>query len=149
MATRSHANNQVVGNVGLFFVCYQLSRLGWNVMPTARNAKGIDILIYSQDASRKLTVQVKALSKANPVPLGTKLEGLFGDFFIVCRNVAADVPQCFVLTPQEVRVLAHKGEKQGNVSYWLQPKDYAVAEFQEKWERIGRGSNEALSEAGA
>jgi hypothetical protein len=34
-------NNQVVGNVGLFYVCYRLSRLGWNVMPTARNARGV------------------------------------------------------------------------------------------------------------
>ena len=30
---------QVVGNVGLYYVCYKLSRLGWNVMPTARNAR--------------------------------------------------------------------------------------------------------------
>src|SRR5688572_317518 len=50
------ANQQTVGNIGLFYVCYRLSRMGWNVMPTARNAKGIDILIYSQDASQTRTV---------------------------------------------------------------------------------------------
>src|SRR5438270_11621510 len=93
------ANQQTVGNIGLFYVCYRLSRLGWNVMPTARNARGIDILIYSQDATRTQTLQVKALSRRSPVPLGGKLEGLLGDFFIVCRNVALDMPQCFVLTP--------------------------------------------------
>jgi hypothetical protein len=38
--------NQAVGNVGLYYVCYRLSCLGWNVMPTARNARGVDILIY-------------------------------------------------------------------------------------------------------
>ncbi len=38
MAVQSRNRNQVVGNVGLFYVCYKLSRLGWNVMPTARNA---------------------------------------------------------------------------------------------------------------
>jgi hypothetical protein len=110
-------------------------------MPTARNAKGIDVLIYSQDAKRTHTVQVKALSQRNPVPLGTKLDGLFGDFLVVCCNVALDAPECFVLTPKEVCKLAHKGEKDGKVSYWLQPKDYAVPKFQEKWERIGKGSN--------
>src|SRR5438552_2041836 len=77
MKPRSQSQNQVVGNVGLFYVCYRLSRFGWNVMPTARNAKGIDILIYSQDATRTHTLQVKALSKRNPVPLGGKLEGHF------------------------------------------------------------------------
>ena len=113
-------------------------------MPTARNAKGIDILIYSQDAARKLTVQVKALSKRSPVPLGTKLDSLFGDFFVVCNNVALDAPECFVLTPSEVASLAHSGK----VSYWLQPKQYAVPEFREKWLRIGKGSNEALPTEG-
>ncbi len=129
-------SNQVVGNVGLFYVCYRLSRLGWNVMPTARNARGIDILIYSQDFKRTRTVQVKALSRPSPVPLGTKLDGLLGNFFIICRNVALEKPECFVLTPAEVRKLAHRGEKDAKISYWLQPKHYATAQFREKWERI-------------
>ena len=133
------SNNQVVGNVGLYFVCYHLSRMGWNVMPTARNAKGIDILIYSQDANRKLTVQVKALSKSSPVPLGAKLTNLFGDFFVVCRRLETATPECFVLTPSEVQTLAHRGEKDGKVSFWLQPKQYATDQFREKWERIGIG----------
>ena len=132
-------DNQTVGNVGLYFVCYQLSRRGWNVMPTARNARGVDVLLYSHDASRKLTVQVKALSKRNPVPLGSHLERLFGDFFIVCREVATDSPACFVLTPDEVRKLAHRGEKDGRVSFWLQPKDYEQERFREAWSRIGSG----------
>lgn len=37
-------NRQITGNVGLFHICYTLSRRGWNVLPTSRNAKGIDIL---------------------------------------------------------------------------------------------------------
>jgi hypothetical protein len=53
------ANQQTVGNIGLFYVCYRLSRMGWNVMPTARNAKGIDILVYSQDASQTRTRREK------------------------------------------------------------------------------------------
>lgn len=140
MATYARANTQVVGNVGLYFVCYRLSQMGWNVMPTARNAKGIDILIYSQDASKTFTVQVKALSKASPVPLGGKLTNLFGDFFVVCRRLESETPECFVLTPQEVQALAHGADKDGVKSYWLQPKQYATDEFREKWERIGLGS---------
>ena len=37
--------NQLVGNVGLYHICYELSRLGWNVLPTSRNAGGIDLII--------------------------------------------------------------------------------------------------------
>lgn len=140
-STPPSKNNQVVGNVGLYYVCYLLSRRGWNVMPTARNAKGIDILIYSQDARRTRTIQVKALSKASPVPLGGRLDNIFGDFFVICRALALEKPECFVLTPAEVRELAHKGEKEGKVSYWLQPKQYAKNEYRDQWQRIGDGTH--------
>jgi hypothetical protein len=133
------ANAQTVGNIGLYYVCYRLSQMGWNVMPTARNAKGVDILIYSQDGTRKLTVQVKTLSKASPVPMSNKLDHLFADFVVVCRHATREMPECFVLTPGEVRSLVHKGEKNGKISFWLQPRDYAKAEYLEKWERIGWG----------
>jgi hypothetical protein len=132
-------NQQTVGNIGLFYVCYRLSRLGWNVMPTARNAKGIDILVYSQGASRTRTIQVKTLSRGSPVPLSNKLDHLFADFVVICRHVIRETPECFVLTPEEVRRLAHRGEKDGKISFWLQPRDYAVEEFLENWDRIGSG----------
>jgi len=138
------ANQQTVGNIGLFYVCYRLSLLGWNVMPTARNARGVDILIYSQDATRKHTVQVKTLSKGSPVPLSTSLTHLFADFIVVCRHVIRETPECFVLTPKEVRDLAHRGENAGKVSYWLQPRDYATDQFRDKWERIGVGLSPIL-----
>lgn len=132
-------NHQTVGNVGMFYVCYRLSRMGWNVMPTARNAKGVDILIYSQDATQTHTIQVKTLSKGSPVPMSNKLDHLFADFVVVCRHVVRETPECFVLTPAEIRKLVHRSEKDGKVSFWLQPRDYAVDKYRERWERIGSG----------
>src|SRR5437763_723660 len=131
--------SQVIGNVGLYYVCYRLSCQGWNVMPTARNAKGVDVLIYNHDASRKLSIQVKALSKRDPVPLGTKLEHFFADFVVICRHVLKEKPKCFILTPDEVRGLAHRGEKDGRVSFWLQPRAYEAEDYREAWARIGLG----------
>jgi hypothetical protein len=128
-------NPQVVSNVGLYFVCYKLSLLGWNVMPTARNARGIDVVAYSQDATRTCTIQVKALSKRAPVPLGPTLDKLLGDFFIVCSKIASS-PECFVLTPSEVRSLAHRGEKDGRISHWLQPREYEAREYRDAWHRL-------------
>jgi hypothetical protein len=144
MSIPIESSNQIVGNVGLYYVCYKLSCLGWNVMPTTRNARGIDILIYSQDAKRTFTIQVKALSKCPPVPLGNSTKRLQGDFFIICRNVATENPQCFILTPQEVKRLAHRSMTLNGFSYWLQPKAYAVDEFKSKWDRIGRGASSPL-----
>ena len=140
-------NNQIVGNIGLYYTCYQLSKLGWNVMPTARNARGIDILAYSQDAKTTITLQVKALSKRNPVPLGTSLNHLYADFVVVCRNVTKETPECFILKPAEVRKLAHRGEKNGKISYWLQPPQYEAKQFAEKWDRIGSGGATNPAEA--
>jgi hypothetical protein len=114
-------------------------------MPTARNARGVDVVIYTQDALRKHTIQVKALSKRSPVPLGGRIERLFGDYFVICRNIVLEVPECFVLTPAEVRQLAHRGEKSGITSYWLQPKQYETNEFRERWDRIGQGAPDSAS----
>jgi hypothetical protein len=57
----------IVGNIGLFYACYKLSMLGWNVMPTSRNARGIDVICFSMDGTRTLSIQIKSLSKKNPV----------------------------------------------------------------------------------
>ena len=129
---------QMIGNVGLYYCCYRLSLLRWNVMPTARNARGVDIIAYSRDASRFVGVQVKALSRRNPVPLGPTLDKVMGDFWVIVNRVT-DGPTAFVLLPSEVRDLAHRGEKENRVSYWLQPGAYDQERFREAWQRIGRG----------
>lgn len=129
---------QLTGNAGLYYCCYHLSLLGWNVMPTARNARGVDIIAYSQDASRKLAVQVKALSKRNPVPLGTTLDKVMGDFWIIVIRVTSSPSAC-ILLPSEVKELAARNEIDGRVSFWLQPTSYDQDNFKEKWDRIGRG----------
>ena len=46
----------------------------------AARARGIDIVAYSRDAIRFIGVQVKALSKGAPVPLGTSLDKVMGGF---------------------------------------------------------------------
>lgn len=127
---------QVTGNVGLYWTCYHLSCMGWNAMPTARNARGVDIIAYNRDCSRTISIQVKTLSKKNPVPLGPSLDKIMGDFWIIVNNILTS-PVTYVLVPSEVRRLAHRGEKDGRVSYWLQSSSYCVQEFRKAWDRIG------------
>ena len=130
---------QVTGNIGMFYACYRLSCMGWNVMPTARNARGIDIIAYNASGTEFIGVQVKALSKRNPVPLGKSVEKIMGDFWLIINNVG-NVPNTFVMKPEEVKSLAHRGEKNGALSYWLQPSAYDVPGFKEAWHRIGNGN---------
>jgi hypothetical protein len=129
---------QITGNVGLYYCCYRISLLGWNVMPTARNARGVDIIAYDRNATKFIGVQVKALSKRNPVPLGTTLEKVMGDFWVIVNKVSTS-PSAFVLLPSEIKERAHRGEKDGRISFWLQPTDYDQEAFREAWDRIGGG----------
>ena len=122
----------------MYYACYMLSRMGWNVMPTARNARGIDIIAYNKNGTDFIGVQVKALSKRNPVPLGNSLDKIMGDYWLIINNVAKE-PNVFVMKPEEVKSFAHRGEKNGNVSYWLQPVSYDTPTFKDAWHRIGYG----------
>jgi len=83
-------SNQIVGNVGMYFVAYRLSLMGWNVMPTCRNARGIDLLAYDANARHFLGIHFKTLSKRNgAVPLGLHApDNLLGDWWIIVTNIA-------------------------------------------------------------
>jgi hypothetical protein len=116
-------DSQITGNVGLYYCCYHLSLLGWNVMPPARNARGIDIVAYDRSATRFIYVQVKALSKRNLIPLETTLDKVMGAFWVIVNKVARS-PCAFMLLPSEIKERAHHGEIDGRVSFRLQPTEY-------------------------
>jgi hypothetical protein len=129
---------QLTGNAGMYHVARELSRRGWHVMPTVRNARGADLYAASSDERRVIPIQSKALSKRNPVPLGKSLETLCSEWWIITINANSDCPKCYVLLLSEVKAGAHKGENEsGTVSYWLQPKSYALPQFEEAWDRLG------------
>lgn len=128
----------LTGNAGLYHVARELSRRGWHVMPTVRNARGADLYAASGDERVVLPIQSKALSKKVPVPLGGTLKTLRSPWWIVTINANTALPVCYVLTLEEVRLGAHRGVNEaGKVSYWLQPKAYALPAYLEAWERLG------------
>lgn len=130
---------QITGNVGLYYCCYRLSLLGWNVMPTSRNARGVDIIAYNHDATKLVSIQVKTLSKRAAVPLGASLSKVMGHYWIIVNKVAT-IPTAFVLEPGDVRALAKKNVKDGKETFWLDPPQYEKAEFREAWGRLGDAS---------
>ena len=133
MKTKAKLSPQIVGNVGMYYVCFKLSELGWNVMPTARNAKGIDIVAYTPDGKGFKGVQVKSLSKRNPIPLGTNLDKVMGDVWCVVVRQSDDSLVTYLLSPKQIRDGAHQD---GNGSWWVEPKMYDLPKFREKWNRF-------------
>lgn len=131
--------HQLTGNSGLYHVARELSRRGWHVMPTVRNARGADLYAASEDESIVLPIQSKALSKRDPVPLGGSLENLRSRWWIITIHATSDLPTCFVMTLDEVKAAAHRGvsPKTEKISYWLQPKMYCLEEYREAWHRLG------------
>jgi hypothetical protein len=130
-------SSQLVGNVGLYYACYELSKRGWNVLPTSRNARGVDIVAYSQDGKRTRMIQVKSLSKRAPVPFGNKGLSLIAEHVIICRRIFEERPEIYILKAGEVQKRIHIGISDVGESHWLQPKDYE--EFKDRWSLIGRG----------
>ena len=102
-------------------------------MPTARNARGIDIIAYSPDGEHFLGIQVKTLSKRNPIPVGSSLDKVMGDFWIVVTKAAEPNPVAYIFTPDEIRSMAH----QGGSTWWVEPPLYDKPTYRDNWDRIG------------
>lgn len=128
---------QIVGNAGLFYVCYKLSLLGWNAMPTSRNARGIDVVCFSMDGTKRKLIQVKTLTKSScGIKLGSDRK-VMGDFWIIVTNLR-DQPKCHILTPRDVSDGAVLYPKDGEV-YWLPSRNWLRDDFLEKWDQIEYG----------
>lgn len=113
-------------------------------MPTVRNARGADLYAASEDESRLLPIQSKALSKRAPVPLGGAIESLRSPWWIITIHANTASPACYIMTLDEVKDAAHRGVNDaGKVSYWLQPKSYALPCFEEAWDRLGSPASPA------
>ncbi|KLU05711.1 hypothetical protein RISK_002343 [Rhodopirellula islandica] len=124
-------NNQITGNVGMYYACYQLSKLGLNVLPTSRNAKGADIIAYTDDHSTFSTIQVKAMTKLTNISLGKSLENVDCDWWVVVANVYHE-PDAYILTRAQVIDTA----KLYNETHWAQGKALAKPETLNAWDRI-------------
>ena len=92
-----------------------------------------------------ITIQVKALSKRNPVPLGTSLEKIMGDFWIIVNKIKSDPPVTYIMLPEEVKKLAHREEKDGKVSFWLEPAAYEQERFRDAWPQVENPEDIAAS----
>ncbi len=126
----------MTGNAGLNYAAWQLSRRGWHVMPTVRNARGSDLIVVNDDETVFFGIQSKALSRRAAVPLGLNLDTLRSDWWIITVGANSESPRCFVLSLDDVRRSASR-DKGGEQRYWLEPRDYDRDEYRDAWHRIG------------
>lgn len=127
--------NSMTGNAGLNYAAWQLSRRGWHVMPTIRNARGSDLIVTDADETLFFGIQSKALSKRSAVPLGRSLEALRSAWWIITVQANSDRPVCFIMNRHEVQ--KHASQDANGGAYWLNPPAYDQDEFREAWHRIG------------
>ncbi|XHC12693.1 hypothetical protein ABWH98_07605 [Labrenzia sp. ac12] len=128
--------HQMTGNAGLFYVAWELTRRGWVVMPTVRNARGADLYAATADNEEAvISIQSKAISKRASVPLGTDLDRLRSRWWIITLGANDDSPVCFILTLDEVKSLASRDSGK-NQAYWLDAKNYDQPEFRGAWHRL-------------
>ncbi|WP_229448160.1 hypothetical protein [Nitratireductor sp. B36] len=97
-------DRQITGNIGLYHVARELSREGWNVMLTTRNAKGADMLAASTDERTMHTIQVKAHSaKPQDTNLGIHPEQHVTPWWVFVAFARSSDPTCYILSLDEIR----------------------------------------------
>ncbi len=136
---------QLIANIGLFHVCYELSRRGLNVVPTSRNTRAVDVIVGSADFNQHKTVQVKTSTIDIGVYIGKKTkfptkeaalrETSLADFWVYVR---LDMNAGFAV----LRVTVWEGSDEdllmeGKNDWWYRPWDYSKkttpAMIQKKW----------------
>jgi hypothetical protein len=134
--------NQLTGNIALYHAAWQLSRLGWNVMPTIRNAKGSDLILTKPDESEVRFVQVKGVKGKGNIFLKPNLDDLQSDWWVIVSHAETADPVGYILRLAEVKSGATQSH--GQVPMWhlvhMMPKypgkGYALEEYRHAWHRL-------------
>ena len=106
-------------------------------MPTARNAKGVDVIGYNNDG-HAFTVQVKTLTRRNAIPLSGNGSHLMADYFVVVL-LEGKLEGEYVWTREEMRnanISTFKG-KDGKGQLWFEAKNWTKEmEAKGAWNKI-------------
>ena len=101
----ARVNKILTGVAGEYFVAAELSRQGYVATLTLRNTRGVDILASNADASKTVTIQVKAnAGKKAYWILSEKAEGDTAEdlFYVFVRLNGSEAPDYYVVPRAEV-----------------------------------------------
>ena len=141
-------DERVVGSIGLYHACCELSRRGWRVSLTrrgwkhiSRSIRGTDINLLNKSGTSDLTIQIMVVLDSAPVPFGNQIDDLSADFVMFCGSIKNDesvnsvrtIPDMFIMSKEEIISAATRN----NGNYWLNESEYKL--HKDKWEKIGFG----------
>jgi hypothetical protein len=144
-ARRDGWASQCTGNAGEHYVAYRLSLMDYQVAMTAKNAAGVDLMIYHKERSTK-TVQVKTVRKLNAFGMGARQH--FADWIVgvVIDPPGGNGPDCYIFSQKDItQIYSHQDERRAqkglNIdsarSRWIETADYRDNnDFKNRWERL-------------
>ena len=121
----------ITSNMGMYYVCYKLSGLGFHARIKRRRPN--IVICKDEFNSREVVIRVRSSSEQDAISLEDNLEDIQGDFWIIVTLLNHGEPQTYILSSDEVKEGA---SQDGNGKNWLEPTDYAVEKFKERWRRI-------------
>jgi len=133
------SKGQLTGMAGVYYAAAELSKMGFIVTPTARNAQGIDLLIANHNGPRVYSAQVKTNAKTFGFWLlsekNTSLQSktLFY-IFINLRKTGVEyyvVPSKLVVS--KILVSKSKSKKTGKESTWYSFYMEHAQKYRDKW----------------
>ena len=68
-------SNDLIGNVGEYYVCHVLSQWGIQALMARNNSERVDVIAYCEDTLGKATIQVKTYTTAGQTFVCDRTEG--------------------------------------------------------------------------
>jgi hypothetical protein len=138
-------SKQRTGLRGVYLVAAELSRLGYSVAPTARNAAGADLLVFDPDTARVASIDVKTnAQRARFWLVGERAQKCWSaTHFYVFLNISmlrggGEVYEYYVVPSKTVaRKTAVDHRTTGTV--WYSFALNAAQQYRDDWKQLGLG----------
>jgi hypothetical protein len=133
----SITNRQASGMRGVYLVAAELSRLGYTVAVTARNAAGADVMVFSARTAEARSIDVKTNAKyANFWLVGKRAKEIssrshFYVFVNISTREGTEVFDYFVVPSKVVREKTELGKSKIGMMYFFRLRDAEA--FHSKW----------------
>ena len=143
-------DKQITDNIGLYHVARELSLVGWNVMPTVRNARGADLYAASSDERTIRPIQIKTHSgRPEDTRLGVDTDHLVTPWWVFVVYARTEDISCYVFSIDEIQTLkvrdpgTRSGKEEIERLFWFPRKLYTpsgqneIKEARNAWHRLG------------
>lgn len=135
-------SKQQTGMRGVYLVAAELSRLGYTVCPTARNAAGADLLVFDPDAARSASIDVKTNAKRATFWLvgeGAKRRCSASHFYVflnISASPSGGEVYEYYLVPSEVVGRGMIVEKSSTGSMWYSFTLKCALKYLDAWSQV-------------